>query len=203
MTASGRLAASMWPLLRRSPRPPAAAPSIPSRLGRQLHTTTLLREQHLLWSGTLLDKTSARHTPLDLDLLLAAGGGDEIDVQAGGGVHLLGAPVSSPVQGHVMLCYRTAVSPALRHDVEEGIHGEAPADAGCAGLTRLLSIGRNTHAQLGCGFASHEATFGLVRPGFSGAGGVVRTAVGPGQSWLVTANEIDGPAKNAFACGSE
>lgn len=71
------------------------------------------------------------------------------------------------------------------------------------GLSRVLAIGRNTHAQLGCGFASHEATFGLVRPGFSGAGGIVGTAAGPAQSWLLTADEQGGRARNVFACGSE
>ncbi|CAO1628575.1 unnamed protein product [Sympodiomycopsis kandeliae] len=127
-------------------------------------TTSRRKEQHLLWAGVLLDQSASRHQPLTQDLFLAAGAGDDI---AEGDITLL-APAASPTRGHSLLPYRTAHS------------GGA--------LTRIFAIGRNTHGQLGLGFASQEATFGLVRPGFNGAGGIQAVLAAQSQTWITTSD---------------
>lgn len=135
------------------------------------------REQHLLWAGTLLDETQSVHKPLSQDLFLAAGASDDF---AKGDI-TLGPIAASPTRGHSLLSYKTA-----------------PPEC----LSRVFAAGRNSYGQLGIGFASQEATFGLVRPGFSGVGGLSRLQAGPAQSWLLT-NDEQGNQRGLFACGSQ
>lgn len=135
------------------------------------------KEQHLLWAGTILDKTAPVHKALDQDLFIAAGAADDI---ARGDLSLLDI-AASPTPGHSLIAYRTA----------------APEK-----LSRVLSVGRNTYAQLGVGFASQEATFGLLHPGFEGVGGIAALAAGSAQTWLLTKDER-GVTSRLFACGSE
>jgi hypothetical protein len=130
--------------------------------------------QHLLWSGTLLDQSTSTFTPFDPDLFFAAGAAEDFD----SGITLL-PPSSSSTRGHSLLPYSTK-----------------------EGLSRILAIGRNTHAQLGLGFSSQEATFGLIQPGFSGQGGIHSVHAGPSQSFILTSNK-EGRATDLFACGSE
>jgi hypothetical protein len=51
---------------------------------------------------------------------------------------------------------------------------------------RVVAVGRNTHGELGLGYTSHEATWGLVSPGFDGEGGVRAVHAGGSSSWIVT-----------------
>lgn len=154
-------------------RPTALSLSRPSRR-RAFATTPRQRVQHLLWSGTLLDQSTSTFTPFDPDLFFAAGAAQDID----SGITLL-PPSSSSTRGHSLLPYSTK-----------------------EGLSRILAIGRNTHAQLGLGFSSQEATFGLIRPGYSGQGGIHSVYAGPSQSFILTSNK-EGRATDLFACGSE
>lgn len=55
-----------------------------------------------------------------------------------------------------------------------------------AGLQKVISIGRNTFGELGLGFSSQEATWGMVTSGFEGRGGIEAVQCGLGSSWLVT-----------------
>lgn len=151
--------------------------TLPRGSWRSFASSSRCSEQHLLWAGTLLDQCSSTHQALTQDLFLAAGAADDISL---GDISLL-PPSVSPVRGHSLLPYRTAKPESL---------------------TRVLAVGRNTHAQLGLGFASQEATFGLVRGGLFGAGGIVAVKAGPIQTWVLTADHC-GRATNAFAAGGE
>ncbi|CEH14004.1 hypothetical protein CBOM_01887 [Ceraceosorus bombacis] len=55
--------------------------------------------------------------------------------------------------------------------------------------TRIATFGRNTHGQLGLGFTSHEATWGIVRGGYWGEGGVKLVKMGNAAGFIVT--ELD------------
>lgn len=144
---------------------------------RTFTTSHASYEQHLLWSGTLLDQTTDTFKPLDQDLLLAAGAGPDL---LKGDVSLL-PPAASPTRGHSLLPYRTAQPEAW---------------------SRVLAIGRNTHAQLGIGYASQEATFGLIRSGYSGKGGISKVVAGQHQSWILTDDESKTAIEGTFACGN-
>lgn len=144
---------------------------------RQLHSSPAPRQQHLLWAGKLLDQTTSTFQPLSHSLILAAGAADDLDR---GDITLL-TPAASATRGHSLLPYRTAEPESL---------------------TRVLAIGRNTHAQLGLGFASQEATFGLVRPGFFGTGGISAILAGTSQSWMITTDQ-DSNQRFAFAWGGK
>lgn len=48
-----------------------------------------------------------------------------------------------------------------------------------------MAIGRNSVAELGLGFSSEEATWGMTRPGFQGQEGIHSLATGLGTSWIV------------------
>lgn len=146
-------------------------------VGRPFASTARSCEQHLLWSGTVLDQTCSSHQEFSQDLFLAAGAGDDL---AEGDITLL-QPSASPTRGHTMLPYRTAAS---------------------SPLSRIFTVGRNTFSQLGVGFASQEATFGLVRPGFSGSGGVERVVAGQGQSWILTSASRQNDSPRLFAYGN-
>ncbi|CAO1626103.1 unnamed protein product [Parajaminaea phylloscopi] len=154
----------------------AAAPPQVRPRWRRLSTRPAAREQHLLWAGTLLDRTTGTHSVFDHELLLAAGAADDLDK---GDISLVDV-AASPTRGHSLIAYRTAAPDRL---------------------TRVLALGRNTHGQLGLGYASQEATFGLVRPGFSGAGGISSVLAGPAQTWILTKGADDRPS-SLFACGN-
>lgn len=55
-----------------------------------------------------------------------------------------------------------------------------------SGLHKVAAIGRNTYGELGLGFSSQESTWGMVSPGFHGAGGIRSVECGLGSSWIVT-----------------
>lgn len=161
----------------------SARPAVSHLCTRSFTCTAHAREQHLLWAGTLLDQASCTHQPLSQDLFLAAGAGDDINA---GHITLL-EPSASPTRGHALLPYRTATDPPL---------------------TRIFAVGRNTFSQLGLGFASQEATFGLVRPGFSGDGGISSLIAAQGQTWIHTLPASDAQSDDQqqpsrlFACGN-
>lgn len=54
------------------------------------------------------------------------------------------------------------------------------------GVSKVFGIGRNTHAQLGLGFASQEATRGMFTASLEGSGGVQKVVAGSGFSFVVT-----------------
>lgn len=53
--------------------------------------------------------------------------------------------------------------------------------------SKVFALGRNTHAQLGLGFSSQEATRGMVTGQMEGKGGVSTIVAGHGFSFVVTA----------------
>lgn len=69
--------------------------------------------------------------------------------------------------------------------------------------SKVFSIGRNTHAQLGLGFSSQEATRGMVTGELEGKGGVSKVgAGGSGFSFVVTTDQ-DGEKGRVFGFGND
>ncbi|KAJ9473837.1 hypothetical protein PHBOTO_003910 [Pseudozyma hubeiensis] len=66
--------------------------------------------------------------------------------------------------------------------------------------SKVFALGRNTHAQLGLGFTSQEATRGMVTGEFAGEGGVSMLAAGNGFSFIVTSSTRGG---KVFAFGND
>lgn len=66
--------------------------------------------------------------------------------------------------------------------------------------SKAFALGRNTHAQLGLGFSSQEATRGMVTGTLTGTNGIAHLTAGGTFSLLVTA---DAAASHVYVCGNE
>ena len=146
--------------------------------------------QHLLWSGNLLGYTSDRLTALPRGWLDSLGVSHDVD-QGLSWRHL----VSSPT--HTLLSYSLLARPDKPHD----LHAPDSASSGSSASAqphKVVSVGQNTHAQLGLGFASQEATRGMVTGALSGRHGVTALAAGAGTSFIVTHDEEAQSAVYAF-----
>lgn len=72
-------------------------------------------------------------------------------------------------------------------DLHLDVDGEATAAEGSVLPSRVFGVGRNTYAQLGLGFASQEATRGMMSGNISGVGGITHLVTGGnGFSFIVT-----------------
>lgn len=97
------------------------------------------------------------------------------------------------------------VLPGALHEAQEAKHGAVILDQSSHTATtsfpsKVFALGRNTHAQLGLGFSSQEATRGMVTGELYGSGGVHAVAAGNGFSLVVTNTEH---GSNVFAFGND
>jgi len=187
---------------------------------RQLHTTTPRTVQRLLWAGAVLDETSPKLRPASSAWLTSLGMGRDAEY----GItftHMAASP------SHSLLAYRTlppsdyelpgpeaASDPgaASAHNDPmrpRGLPGagqarqEPESPTKYAGLEKIISIGRNTFAELGLGFSSHESTWGMVKSGhnFAGSNSIKQLAAGLNTSWAVMSSP-SGSSDKLFAWGN-
>ncbi|EST06915.2 Regulator of chromosome condensation 1/beta-lactamase-inhibitor protein II [Kalmanozyma brasiliensis GHG001] len=185
------------------------------------------RYQHVLYLGDVLGYTSAsRLSKFPRAWLDAAGVAADVDhglrwVAASGGVNhvLLGYEVLvSPLEGVRRgrdSGEEIVVHGARPEEGEGGLRngkgkdeereGEILEESGGKTSTsrhpsKVFALGRNTHAQLGLGFSSQEATRGMVTGTLDGVGGVTHVAAGSGFSFVTTAT---GSGSNTFGFGND
>ncbi|KAN0065958.1 hypothetical protein ACQY0O_001092 [Thecaphora frezii] len=148
------------------------------------------RRQHLLWSGHLLGSTSSRLTPLPRSWLDSLGVSPDID-QGLQWTHL------SASNTHALLAYRLLPRPhaSQQSDHDADIYRHAPDPPSDSQQQqqlpsslphKVVAVGTNTHAQLGLGFASQEATRGMVTGSLDGRGGITGVYAGGCTSFVVT-----------------
>lgn len=172
---------------------------IPGML-RGLSTSAKVHLQHVLYFGDVLGYNSVqRLAKLPRAWIDAVGASADID-HGVAFTHAVGSPT------HSILSYTlldTPLTRARRREAtlepttnaaaeqvgqEEGeVIGEEPRRR--IAQSKVFALGRNTHAQLGLGFASQEATRGMVTGDITGKGGITHVAAGTGFSFVVTADE--------------
>ncbi|KAK0530361.1 hypothetical protein OC834_003339 [Tilletia horrida] len=187
---------------------------------RQLHTTPVSSVQRLLWAGAVLDETSPRLRPATSAWMSALGMGQDADY----GLSFTHLAASS---SHSLLAYRTLPPsgyeiPAPPETAEDGVYpgqdgtegprllpGEDTASSTedpikYVGLSKIISIGRNTFSELGLGFSSHESTWGMVQSqsNFGGSHTIKQLAAGLNTSWAVTRSSADS-SDMLFAWGNQ
>ncbi len=184
-------------------------PRIPGTL-RGLSTSAKVHLQHVLYFGDVLGYNSVqRFAKLPRAWIDAVGASADID-HGVAFTHAAGSPT------HSMLSYTlldTALNPGPRRQatldpttsaaaeeaVEEGeVIGEEPRRR--IAQSKVFALGRNTHAQLGLGFASQEATRGMVTGDIAGKGGITHVAAGTGFSFVVAADEGE---SNVYGFGND
>ncbi|SPO46732.1 uncharacterized protein PSANT_04418 [Moesziomyces antarcticus] len=184
-------------------------PRIPGTL-RGLSTSAKVHLQHVLYFGDVLGYNSVqRFAKLPRAWIDAVGASADID-HGVAFTHAAGSPT------HSMLSYTlldTSLNPGPRRQatldpttnaaaeeaVEEGeVIGEEPRRR--IAQSKVFALGRNTHAQLGLGFASQEATRGMVTGDIAGKGGITHVAAGTGFSFVVAADEGE---SNVYGFGND
>ncbi|KAL9936759.1 hypothetical protein V8E36_003994 [Tilletia maclaganii] len=192
----------------------------PSCRSRRLHTSNPRQVQRLLWAGAVLDETSPKLRPASSAWLASLGMGRDAEY----GItftHLATSP------SHSLLAYRTLPPSDYELPAPEAAsdHGEEPtpndpsrpkrlpganqtrqepeSPTKYAGLEKIISIGRNTFAELGLGFSSHESTWGMVKSGhnFAGSNSIKQLAAGLNTSWAITSSS-SGSSDRLFAWGN-
>ncbi|EPQ31042.1 uncharacterized protein PFL1_01231 [Pseudozyma flocculosa PF-1] len=191
-----------------------AAPR-PHRSFASSSTSFPTRRQHLLWCGNLLGYTSDRLTKLPRAWIDSLGVASDVD-QGLQWTHISASPT------HTLLAYRLlpplAPPPTASagHDAEDDQHAteddsaiiydgprETSDSAPPSSLPhKVLAMGKNTHAQLGLGFASQEATRGMVTGTFDGKGGVRAVCSGGCASFIVTQSGSSEEGSSLYAFGN-
>ncbi|PWN46958.1 hypothetical protein IE53DRAFT_371868, partial [Violaceomyces palustris] len=177
--------------------------SDPLQAIRNLSTSTVPRRQHLLWSGNNLDHTSNKLTKLPREWLDNLGVSQDVDK----GISWKNLCSSTT---HSLLSYTLLPLPRGQEQtiLDQGSIRNAVLPQ------KILSTGRNTHAQLGLGFASQEATRGMVNSGFEGKGGIRSLSAGHSTSYILTKSsdqsvgeegeeDHDGGGAQLYAFGSD
>lgn len=175
---------------------------------RRITTTAAPRYQHVLYLGSVLGYTSIdRLSKFPRSWLDSVGVSSDVD-------HGLRFTCAAAGPHHLLLGYElleTPLHPGSRrarrsseelvtgaetndadHTVDEG-QGEVLDDPQGTTSTsshpsKVFALGRNTHAQLGLGFSSQEATRGMVTGTLSGAAGITNVVAGNGFSYVVTSD---------------
>ncbi|CBQ68267.1 conserved hypothetical protein [Sporisorium reilianum SRZ2] len=175
--------------------------SAPSSAQRLLSTSAHTRYQHVLYLGDVLGyRAEQRFAPFPRAWVDAVGGAADVDhgvrwrCAAGGPNHALLAYTLLDVPLAVRSARRVSEDVVIPGKVgveEEGQEGEVLEEAGgrkaaSSWPSKVYSIGRNTHAQLGLGFASQEATRGMVTGDLSGSCGVSAVVAGGTFSIVIT-----------------
>ncbi|PWN41048.1 RCC1/BLIP-II [Ceraceosorus guamensis] len=165
----------------------------PEHHRRAIHTSTTSARQHLLFSGTILDQATTSFVPFKKEWIAALGAPVE-DLRRG--LSVVGLDMSDDVGGGGAIVYRTlgdrsAFHPGLWSENSNAPNGTRTIEGHEARRlkhvrTRIATFGRNTHGQLGLGFTSHEATWGIVRGGYWGEGGVKLVKMGNAAGLIVT-----------------
>ncbi|PWZ03725.1 RCC1/BLIP-II [Testicularia cyperi] len=188
----------------------------PELEARTFSTSPTPARQHLLYFGNVLGYTSAeRLSKLPRAWIDAVGGSSDVD-HGVTWTHASGSPSHSllsytllerpldhraPRQDSTQLSTPSSSAAAAQEsglenqnaNQHEDIVLDLSDDAHSTGRSssshpsKVFSIGRNTHAQLGLGFASQEATRGLVTGTLEGKGGITKVAAGNGFSLVATA----------------
>ncbi|SPO28252.1 uncharacterized protein UTRI_04649_B [Ustilago trichophora] len=183
---------------------------------RTINTTRVLPHQHILYLGNVLGYTSVdRLSKLPRAWLDSVGVSTDVDHglrwtgASGGPGHallsytLLDAPldpswrmprVSSEEVATTSSSGQNAAREGEIGRKEEGaeeeqatvLEDQAGKRATSAQPSKVFALGRNTHAQLGLGFSSQEATRGMVTGVMEGKGGVQIISAGNGFSHVVT-----------------
>ncbi|KAK0536203.1 hypothetical protein OC835_002101 [Tilletia horrida] len=208
------------PLMQGAARVARCASAALANRRRRLHTTRVSSVQRLLWAGAVLDETSPRLRPATSAWMSALGMGQDADY----GLSFTHLAASS---SHSLLAYRTLPPsgyeiPAPPETAEDGVYpgqdgtegprllpGEDTASSTedpikYVGLSKIISIGRNTFSELGLGFSSHESTWGMVQSqsNFGGSHTIKQLAAGLNTSWAVTRSSADS-SDMLFAWGNQ
>ena len=183
---------------------------IPGTL-RGMRTCAKTSLQHVLYFGDVLGYSSPqRLAKLPRAWVDAVGASSDVD-HGFAWTHAVGSPT------HSLLSYTLSdtslqptaprqasldpTSPSSHSEVEEDgevIWDSEPSER--IAQSKVFALGRNTHAQLGLGFASQEATRGMVTGEFSGTRGISHIAAGTGFSFIITANDQD---SNIYGFGND
>ena len=196
---------------------------------RSVHTSAALRYQHVLYFGNVLGYNSVdRLAKFPRAWLDSVGVSADVD-------HGLRWGSASGSPGHALLSYtllESAVDPTLRaprqtteelatstgstiqqekQRTDEGAEEETVLEdasgrkSASSQPSKVFSLGRNTHAQLGLGFSSQEATRGMVTGSMDGNGGVDKVVAGSGFSFVVTSSTADDGthASNVYGFGND
>ncbi|GAC99149.1 hypothetical protein PHSY_006748 [Pseudozyma hubeiensis SY62] len=186
-------------------------------LRRTFSSTSSPSYQHVLYFGNLLGYQSIdRLAKFSRSWLDSAGVSGDVDrglryecMSSGGVGHVLVGYTlldtrldgRSPRQTSEQVSLHGAVEPEEEVDGEV-IHldTEDAKSSTSSQPSKVFALGRNTHAQLGLGFTSQEATRGMVTGEFAGEGGVSMLAAGNGFSFIVTSSNEGG---KVFAFGND
>ncbi|SPO28771.1 uncharacterized protein UTRI_04649 [Ustilago trichophora] len=191
---------------------------------RTIHTTRILPHQHVLYLGNVLGYTSDdRLSKFPRAWLDSVGVSSDVDhglrwTDASGSpghallsYTLLDAPLDPSLRMPRVSTEELATSSSSGQNAKENrqtgkeaeggeeegtvLEDEAGEKATSAQPCKVFALGRNTHAQLGLGFSSQEATRGMVTGVMEGKGGVQMISVGNGSSHVVTSTSAS-PVKD-------